>query len=232
MMLKDRTKMSNLPVRNANKRLLPQLKHKISCVHRYGSHGFEMINVTYSGDQLIAYKVTGDQNIPRGEISFTADLSPDSHMEEQGLDPIVLSEGSAKKWGTKRLPRYPGKGHAAEPNFQNPTYLEGQLVVIGPGDYFSFAWIPLEHQIFFGRPSPELTLKMLREGGSASLTAGMGAPVPTLESGTHREMTDYLTRCLEVTNSNFEDDACEGKAFDGCGIWHGDDDDEELCFFQ
>ena len=101
-MLKDRTKMSNLPVRNANKRLLPQLKHKISCVHRYGSHGFEMINVTYSGDQLIAYKVTGDQNIPRGEISFTADLSPDSHMEEQGLDPIVLSEGSAKKWGTKR----------------------------------------------------------------------------------------------------------------------------------
>ena len=102
MMLKDNTKMSNLPERNANKRLLPQLKHKISCVHRYGSHGFEMINVTYSGDQLIAYKVTGDQNIPRGEISFTADLSPDSHMEEQGLDPIVLSEGSAKKWGTKR----------------------------------------------------------------------------------------------------------------------------------
>ena len=73
---------------------------------------------------------------------------------------------------------------------------------------------------------------MLREGGSASLTAGMGAPVPTLESGTHREMTDYLTRCLEVTNSNSEEDVCEGKAFDGCGIWHGNDDDEELCFFK
>lgn len=71
---------------------------------------------------------------------------------------------------------------------------------------------------------------MLREGGSASLTAGMGAPVPALETGTHGEMTDYLTRCMEVTNGNFEDDACEGKAGVGCGIWHGDD--EELCFFQ
>lgn len=78
-----------------------------SLSNRYGSHGFEMINITYSGDQLIAYKVTGDHNIPRGHISFTADLSPpgysstlDSKTEE--LDPIDLSEGSAKKWGTKR----------------------------------------------------------------------------------------------------------------------------------
>lgn len=66
-----------------------------------------MINVTYSGDTLIAYKVTGDQNIPRGHITFTADLSPPGYSssldrETASLDPIVLSEGSAKKWGTKR----------------------------------------------------------------------------------------------------------------------------------
>lgn len=66
-----------------------------------------MINITYSGDQLIAYKVTGDQNIPRGHISFTADLSPPGYSsgaatETESLDPIVLSEGSAKKWGTTR----------------------------------------------------------------------------------------------------------------------------------
>lgn len=60
-----------------------------------------MINVTYSGDQLIAYKVTGDHNIPRGEVSFTADLSPERDRGSL-LDPILLSEGSAKKWGTKR----------------------------------------------------------------------------------------------------------------------------------
>jgi len=78
-----------------------------SFICRYGSHGFEMINVTYSGDQLVAYKVTGDQNIPRGEISFTADLSPPGYSssfdhETAVLEPIALSEGSAKKWGTRR----------------------------------------------------------------------------------------------------------------------------------
>ena len=128
---------------------------------RYGSHGFEMINVTYSGDNLVAYKVTGDQNIPRGEITFTANLSPEPSapsngyeasylMGQQSLEPIVLSESSASKWGTKKLPRFPGQGHAAEPGFLNNQYVEGQLVVIG-NDYFSFAWVPLEHQIFFGR---------------------------------------------------------------------------------
>lgn len=35
-----------------------------------------MINVTYVGDQLIAYKVTGDKSVPRGEITFQADLNP------------------------------------------------------------------------------------------------------------------------------------------------------------
>ena len=79
-----------------------------------------MINVTYSGDKLIAYKVTGDRNIPRGEITFSADVSPDhdkSHSNHK-LDPIILSDSSAKKWGTRRLPRFPGHGHAAEPDEQ------------------------------------------------------------------------------------------------------------------
>ena len=35
-----------------------------------------MINVTYHGDLLIAYKVTGDKNVPRGEITFQVDLNP------------------------------------------------------------------------------------------------------------------------------------------------------------
>ena len=116
---------------------------------RYGNHGFEMINVTYSGDKLIAYKVTGDKNVPRGQVTFTADVSPkfDEIKRIKKLDPIVLSEASAKKWSTKRLPRFPGEGHAAEPGFANSQFMEGQLVVIGGGDYFSFAWIPLEHQV-------------------------------------------------------------------------------------
>ena len=191
-----------------------------------------MINVTYSGDQLIAYKVTGDKNIPRGEISFTADLSPNIDElpgPQTKLDPILLSESSAKKWGTKRLPRFPGQGHAAEPGFVNHQFMEGQLVVIGEGDYFSFAWVPLEHQIFFGRPSPELTLKMLREGGGTSLTAGVGLDVPGLDANL-REQMDYVSRCLEVTGDCYWEEEIEGKVDPFSCIWHGDND--EYCYFE
>ncbi|KAL7477622.1 hypothetical protein ACHAW6_003420, partial [Cyclotella cf. meneghiniana] len=93
--------------------------------------------------------------------------------------PIVLLQASAKKWGTKRLPRYPGKRQTAEPGYKNPKYLKGQLVDIGSEEYFSFAWILLEHRIFFGHPSPELTIKVLKEGGGDSLTAGTGNNIPS-----------------------------------------------------
>jgi hypothetical protein len=218
---------------------------------RYGSHGFEMINVTYVGDRLIAYKVTGDRNIPRGEITFTADLAvvpprvdvgdvdapptprdgPPSaaDAERAALDPIVLSEGSARKWGTRRLSRYRGSGHAAEPGYANPQFMEGQLVVVGTGEYFSFAWVPLEHQIFFGRPSPELTMRMLREGGGTRLTAGVGLTPPGPDANV-REMSEYADRCLEVTCDVICDEGREGKVDPFSCIWHGDDD--EYCYFE
>ena len=56
-----------------------------------------MINATYSGDQLIAYKVTGDKNIPRGKVSFTADLSSHADDPQSRLNHIELLESSAKK---------------------------------------------------------------------------------------------------------------------------------------
>ena len=64
-----------------------------------------MINVTYVGDLLIAYKVTGDKNVPRGEITFQADLSPlpkrvaggkkgQATEPSEPLQPIMLTETS------------------------------------------------------------------------------------------------------------------------------------------
>jgi len=213
--------------------MLPQFNLGGLWVGKYGAHGFEMINVTYTDDTLVAYKVTGDQNIPRGEITFTADFQVDAPgygTGNQPLEPIVLSENSAKKWGTKKLPRFPGQGHAAEPGYVNNQFMEGQLVVIGEkADYFSFAWVPLEHQIFFGRPSPELTLKMLREGGGSALTAGTGMDVPSLDADV-KEQTEYVSRCLEVTCDTMFDQHNEGKVAPESCIWHGDND--EHCYFE
>lgn len=78
-----------------------------------------MVNVTYVGDTLIATKLTGDKNVPRGEVTFVADLSPHSMKKQlskgdvKPLEPIELSDGAAKKWGTTKLQRYHGKGQIA-----------------------------------------------------------------------------------------------------------------------
>jgi hypothetical protein len=48
---------------------LPQFNLDGLWVGKYGSHGYELINVTYAGDTLVATKVTGDRNVPRGEVS-------------------------------------------------------------------------------------------------------------------------------------------------------------------
>jgi len=137
-------------------------------VGKYGSSGYQMVNVTYVGDTLIATKLTGDKNVPRGEVTFVADLSPHSMKKQSSkggakpLEPIELSNGAAKKWGTTSLQRYHGKGQIASEKFADAQWVEGQLIMVG--EYFSFAWVPIGHQIFFGRPSLELTLKMLKEG--------------------------------------------------------------------
>ena len=132
-------------------------------VGKYGSSGYQMVNITYVGDTLIATKVTGDKNVPKGEVTFVADLSPQKieGSTVKPLEPITLSEGAAKKWGTCKLNRFHGKGQIASENFTDAQWVEGQLIMVG--DYFSFAWVPIGHQIFFGRPSLELTLKMLKE---------------------------------------------------------------------
>lgn len=160
-------------------------------IHRYGDHGYEMINITYSDETtLIATKVTGDRNVPKGEVTFTVDLSPQIvssyassstsssspsqqsppyrspqqqqyHHVTNTLEPIVLDDKAQSQWGKKYLPRYVGKGRVASENFTNAQWMEGQFILVGR--FFSFAWVPIGHQIFFGRPSSELILSMLKE---------------------------------------------------------------------
>lgn len=191
-----------------------------------------MINVTYAGDTLIAYKVTGDKNVPRDEITFQIDLSPivskrigEMDHQKQVLQPIVLTDKAAQKWGTKELPRYSGLGQVAEEGFENKQWMEGQLIVIGQ-EYFSFAWVPIEHQIFFGRPSPELTLKMLRVSGSNFLKGKTWEEPPSVKDDVST-LKEYAAHCFELTSETI-DEELSGDEF-GC-IWHGVDTEE--CYFE
>jgi hypothetical protein len=179
-------------------------------VGKYGEHGFEMINVTYSGDTLIAYKVTGDRNIPKAEVSFEVDLSPNPDVSM--LDPIELGEQAAEQWGNRYLQRFVGEGQVASRGFVNPQWIEGQLILVG--QYFSFAWLPIGHQVFFGRPSAELTLKLLRESREQEM------------QGSHDR--DFLRRCLEETE-HLEDEIEVSE-----GVFHFNDQqanyDQVGCF--
>lgn len=161
---------------------LPQFNLDGLWVGKYGEHGFEMINVTYSGDKLIAYKVTGDRNVPKGEVSFEVDLSP-SIDDLSILEPIELGEQAAEQWGNRFLQRFAGQGQVASRGFVNPQWMDGQLILVG--QYFSFAWLPIGHQVFFGRPSAELTLKLLREARQ--------------QEAEDNHVLDFLARCMEET---------------------------------
>jgi hypothetical protein len=173
---------------------LPQFNLDGLWVGKYGSHGFEMVNVTYVGDTLVAYKVTGDQNVPKGEVSFTVDLSLDAAASKGptvagGLEPIQLGKKAAAQWGSQYLQRFAGQGQVASKGYRNAQWLEGQLILVS--QYFSFAWLPISHQVFFGRPSAELTLKLLRQDRQSGRS-----PLADDNDAATRQ---YLERCLEET---------------------------------
>jgi len=135
---------------------------------------------------LYAHKVTGDRNVPKGEVTFQVDLDPLKEM----LEPIELGAPAARQWGAKYLSRYGGQGQVAAEGFGNPQLLEGQLILVN--EFFSFAWVPIGHQVFFGRPSAELTLRLIRQ-----------AEEGVTEADRQRSM---LNRCLEETEVMEEDE--------------------------
>lgn len=206
---------------------LPHMNLEGLWIGKYGSKGYQMINVTYVDDMLVAYKVTGDTNVPKGEISFKADLDPTklrSNLgESQRLAPIDLSDRAAAKWGTKKLSRYAGSGQVAEEGFKNNQWMEGQLIVIGE-HYFSFAWLPISFQIFFGRPSPELALKMMRESGHYTSYTG---PEPPALNADVDILKEFAMRCMDVTETAIEEEPDSDQY--SC-IWHSENTEE--CHFE
>jgi len=179
-----------------------------------------MVNVTYIGDTLICRKVIGDKNVPVGEITFQVDLSPPRPPKSlsktsQELPNIVLADEAAKRWGNKELQRFSGLGQVAEEGFKNSQWLEGQIILISE-EYFSFAWLPLGHQIFFGRPSPELSLSMMQESMKK-----------TLENNEIEASMDHISRCFEVTMDAIEDGSLKDPS-DSCIFIN--DDSNSCCF--
>mmetsp|Transcript_11212 Transcript_11212/g.23609 ORF Transcript_11212/g.23609 Transcript_11212/m.23609 type:complete len:353 (+) Transcript_11212:165-1223(+) len=132
---------------NLARSCIPRFNLEGLWVGNYGN-GAELVNITYSdAHTLVATKVTGDAYIPRGERSFSADLAPSDEAE--------LSESA------KKLQHFGGEGSIVLEGYTDEKNVEGQLEMFD--DYFSFTWVPVNHTVFFSRPSAELTIDLLRD---------------------------------------------------------------------
>lgn len=81
----------------------------------YSGHFEQTIRIYRKGDILIAEKVTGDDYVPAGEITWQARIST-----FDGKNAI-------------------GQGQISEGEFQNPHFVSGRLTLLDP-DRISFCW--------------------------------------------------------------------------------------------
>lgn len=79
-------------------------------IGRYPGHFDETVSITRRGTRVEAVKVTGDEHVPAGEISWRADLT------------------------TLR-----GEGQVAEREFHRPRFVPGRLEILRP-DLIVFHW--------------------------------------------------------------------------------------------
>jgi Cyclin D1 binding domain len=156
----------------------------------YGG-GPQLINITYAGDTLVATKVTGDDTVPRGEVSFTANLSPpplnstyesETATEYTRSSPPVSEEHTVlqSKFGESI---FPGQGQLAKKNFKDAKFISGVFIVYD-SHRFSFSWVPTKHHVFFVRPSPHETIRLLRDVIS--------------KEDEIDNMRDHLSRCFDI----------------------------------
>ena len=154
--------------------LLPQYQLGGEWEGIYASHGKETVLVRYEGSTLVAVKLTGDENVPKGEITFTADLSPDGLLGPVGADEVnhpaekirMVLEGHLEN-----IVAIKGQGQVAKPGFKSPQFVEGQMLVFEEG-IIGFIFLPLAAMIIFEKhtdPAEEQKNIGERAGSSPSL---------------------------------------------------------------
>ncbi|KAL4580994.1 hypothetical protein LXL04_017200 [Taraxacum kok-saghyz] len=92
-----------------------------------------------------AVKITGDPRIPAGQVAFQAKVGTKYQLPHRGIIP--------EEFGV--IARYNGQGRIADPGFQNPRWVDGELVILdgkymngGPVVGFVY-WAPEDNFLVF-----------------------------------------------------------------------------------
>lgn len=135
------------------KHYLPQYGLEGLWVGRSGALKKQVIRVSYEGDTLIGTKIYSDNIVPSGEVIFRVKVSPEA------VQPVPIDVEHVSDPRLKKLERFSGEGRVVDKKSKSAHWLPGQLVLVG--DYFAFAWLPINLQIFFMRVPDNITAQLL-----------------------------------------------------------------------
>mmetsp|Transcript_37076 Transcript_37076/g.100019 ORF Transcript_37076/g.100019 Transcript_37076/m.100019 type:complete len:321 (-) Transcript_37076:197-1159(-) len=157
------------------KHYLPQYGLEGLWVGRSGALKKQVIRISYEDDMLVGTKIYSDNIVPSGEVIFKVKVSPEA-TQPQPIDVAHVTDPRLKK-----LERYTGKGRVVDKKSKSTHWLPGQMILVG--DYFAFAWLPINLQIFFMRVPDNITAQLLTlEEDRQSLDRLMSVEAPESES--------------------------------------------------
>lgn len=115
----------------------------------YSSHGVELVIISVTSQKITGTKITGDPNVPGGEVTFEVDLTrpviEDTPAAEGQLREFNLPQTyEARYTDFPRFykARYHGVGQIASHGFVSPQWTAAHFVLFNE-DLFGFLWIEL-----------------------------------------------------------------------------------------
>lgn len=124
----------------------------------YPNHGDALVRFTYEGDTLVATKVTGDDHVPAGQITFRADVAAvdsEPFEEESRIEVVRVSNSGDSE--PMDVEKYRGEGCVAAKGYQRAHYIPGQLHLMDGEelDLVGFHWAALGTFVMFSRATEE-----------------------------------------------------------------------------